>query len=136
MTADDKYSLLKKGNLVQDFKMQLSRKRKIFSKYFFIFFFFFFFLYFLNLDSMLNIFKQKWPSYYMYFWTYVLPITWLDKRLKSPFSEDPSTSDMVNGPKNVEIWTTAPLPYLLNPVKGVQLEKVSLSDMQNLRTII
>ena len=132
MTADDKYSLLKKGNLVQDFKMQLSRKRKIFSKYFF----FFFFLYFLNLDSMLNIFKQKWPSYYMYFWTYVLPITWLDKRLKSPFSEDPSTSDMVNGPKNVEIWTTAPLPYLLNPVKGVQLEKVSLSDMQNLRTII
>ena len=134
MTADDKYSLLKKGNLVQDFKMQLSRKRKIFSKYFF--FFFFFFLYFLNLDSMLNIFKQKWPSYYMYFWTYVLPITWLDKRLKSPFSEDPSTSDMVNGPKNVEIWTTAPLPYLLNPVKGVQLEKVSLSDMQNLRTII
>ena len=135
MTADDKYSLLKKGNLVQDFKMQLSTKRKIFSKYFF-FFFFFFFLYFLNLDSMLNIFKQKWPSYYMYFWTYVLPITWLDKRLKSPFSEDPSTSDMVNGPKNVEIWTTAPLPYLLNPVKGVQLEKVSLSDMQNLRTII
>ena len=135
MTADDKYSLLKKGNLVQDFKMQLSRKRKIFSKYFFIFFYFFF-LYFLNLDSMLNIFKQKWPSYYMYFWTYVLPITWLDKRLKSPFSEDPSTSDMVNGPKNVEIWTTAPLPYLLNPVKGVQLEKVSLSDMQNLRTII
>ena len=135
MTADDKYSLLKKGNLVQDFKMQLSRKRKIFSKYFFIFFIFFF-LYFLNLDSMLNIFKQKWPSYYMYFWTYVLPITWLDKRLKSPFSEDPSTSDMVNGPKNVEIWTTAPLPYLLNPVKGVQLEKVSLSDMQNLRTII
>ena len=131
MTADDKYSLLKKGNLVQDFKMQLSRKRKIFSKYFF-----FFFLYFLNLDSMLNIFKQKWPSYYMYFWTYVLPITWLDKRLKSPFSEDPSTSHMVNGPKNVEIWTTAPLPYLLNPVKGVQLEKVSLSDMQNLRTII
>ena len=134
MTADDKYSLLKKGNLVQDFKMQLSRKRKIFSKYFFFFFFFFFF--FLNLDSMLNIFKQKWPSYYMYFWTYVLPITWLDKRLKSPFSEDPSTSDMVNGPKNVEIWTTAPLPYLLNPVKGVQLEKVSLSDMKNLRTII
>ena len=133
MAADDKYSLLKKGNLVQDFKMQLSRKRKIFSKYFF---FFFFFLYFLNLDSMLNIFKQKWPSYYMYFWTYVLPITWLDKRLKSPFLEDPSTSDMVNGPKNVEIWTTAPLPYLLNPVKGVQLEKVSLSDMQNLRTII
>ena len=25
---------------------------------------------------------------------------WLDKCLKSPLSEDPSTSDMVNGPKH------------------------------------
>ena len=36
----------------------------------------------------------------MYFWTYGLRNTWLDKCLKSPFSEDPSTSNMVNGPKN------------------------------------
>ena len=36
----------------------------------------------------------------MYFWTYGLRNTWLDKCLKSLFSEDPSTSNMVNGPKN------------------------------------
>ena len=33
----------------------------------------------------------------MYFWTYRLRKTWLDKYLKSRFSEDPSTSNMVNG---------------------------------------
>ena len=36
----------------------------------------------------------------MYFWTYGLRKTWLDKCLKSPVSEDPSTSNMVNGPKH------------------------------------
>ena len=36
----------------------------------------------------------------MYFWTYGLRKTWLGKRLKSPLSEDPSTSNMVNGPKH------------------------------------
>ena len=34
----------------------------------------------------------------MYFWTYRLLKTWLDKSLRSPVSEDPS-SNMVNGPK-------------------------------------
>ena len=33
----------------------------------------------------------------MCFWTYGLQKTWLDKRLKSPLSEDPFTSNMVNG---------------------------------------
>ena len=32
----------------------------------------------------------------MYFWTYELRKTWLDKCLKSPVSEDPSTSNTVN----------------------------------------
>ena len=36
----------------------------------------------------------------MYFWTCGLPKTWLDKRLKSPVSEHPLTSQMVNGPKH------------------------------------
>ena len=35
----------------------------------------------------------------IYLWTYGLHKTWLDKCLKSPVSEDPSTSNMVNGPK-------------------------------------
>ena len=36
----------------------------------------------------------------MYFRTYELQKTWLDKCLKSPVSEDPLTSNMVNGPKH------------------------------------
>ena len=37
LTADDKYSLLNRGNLLQHFQMQLSQKRKIFSGFFFAF---------------------------------------------------------------------------------------------------
>ena len=36
----------------------------------------------------------------MYFWSYGFWKTWLDKCLKSPASEDPSTSNMVNRPKH------------------------------------
>ena len=36
----------------------------------------------------------------MYFRTYGLGKRWLDKCLKSPVSEVPSTSNMVNGPKH------------------------------------
>ena len=37
MTAENKYSLLNGDNLQQHFQMQLSQKRKIFSKFFFEF---------------------------------------------------------------------------------------------------
>ena len=37
LTADDNYSILKRGNLLQHFQMQLSKKQKIFSQFFFIF---------------------------------------------------------------------------------------------------
>ena len=36
----------------------------------------------------------------MYFLSYGLRKTWLDKYLKSPVSEDPPTSSMVNGSKH------------------------------------
>ena len=36
----------------------------------------------------------------------------------------------------VEIWTTAPLPYLLIILKAIQVEKIPVSDMQNLTTIL
>ena len=35
LTADDKYSLLKRGNLHQHFKTELSQKQKTFSQFFF-----------------------------------------------------------------------------------------------------
>ena len=36
----------------------------------------------------------------MYFRNYGLPKTWLDQCLKSPISEDPTKSNMVNAPKH------------------------------------
>ena len=35
----------------------------------------------------------------MYFGNYGLPKTWLDQYVKSPVSENPSESNMVNAPK-------------------------------------
>ena len=58
----------------------------------------------------------------------------LDKCLKSPLSEDPSTSNMVDGPKHWRKLDDRPLPYLLIAVKAIQSEKICLIDMQNLRT--
>ena len=37
MTADDKYSVLNRGNLLQRFQMQLSQKRRTFPEFFFAF---------------------------------------------------------------------------------------------------
>ena len=36
----------------------------------------------------------------MYFRNYGLPKTWLEQCLKSPVSEDPTKSNMVNAPKH------------------------------------
>ena len=60
---------------------------------------------------------------------------WLDQCLKSPVSEDPSKSNMINAPKYLEISMAAPLPYLLIAVKAIDFQKVSVSDMQNLNNV-
>ena len=39
------------------------------------------------------------------------------------------------GPNTVEIWTAPPLPYLLMTVKAIELEKISLSNMQSLKNV-
>ena len=92
MTADDKYSLLNKGNLLQYFQTQFSKNPNIFPRPFLSF-----------SKSILNfehIQGKRWPSYLMYFWTYGLRKTCLDKCLKDPLSEDPSITNMVNGSKH------------------------------------
>ena len=38
------------------------------------------------------------------------------------------------GPNIVGIWKAAPLPYLLINVKAFELQKVSVSYMQNFKT--
>ena len=48
----------------------------------------------------LNIFEKRWPSGLMYFQKKGPQKKWLDKRLKSPVWDDPSTGNMVNGSKH------------------------------------
>ena len=38
-------------------------------------------------------------------------------------------------PNIVEIGVAEPIPYLLIPVQAIDFQKVSVSDMQNLKTV-
>ena len=49
----------------------------------------------------------------MYFRNSRLQKTWLDQCLKSPVSEDPTKSNMVNAPKLSSNLKNTSLPYLL-----------------------
>ena len=71
----------------------------------------------------------------MYFRNYGLPKTWLNQRLKSPVSEDPKKSNMVNASKHCSNLKDTSLPHLLITGKSIVLQKVSVSDIQNLKTV-
>ena len=71
----------------------------------------------------------------MYFRNYGLPKTWLDQSLKSPVSEDPTKSNMVNAPKYCSNLKDTSLPYLLITGKSIVLQKVSVSDIQHLKAV-
>ena len=71
----------------------------------------------------------------MCFRNYGFRKTSLNKSLKSPCSENPSTGDMVSVQETFEIWTTTPLPYLLITLQDIELEKIYLSDMPSLRNV-
>ena len=51
----------------------------------------------------------------MYFRTYGLGKMWLDKCLKSPLSEDPSTSNMVNGWKHCSKLNDSNFTIFIDP---------------------
>ena len=71
----------------------------------------------------------------MYFRNYGLPKTWLDQCLKSTVSEDPTKSNMVNTPKHCSNLKDTSLQYLLISGRSIALQKVSVSDVQNLKTV-
>ena len=50
----------------------------------------------------------------MCFGNYGLPKTWLDKCVKSPVSEDPSKSNMVNAPKNCSDLNDSPFTIFID----------------------
>ena len=71
----------------------------------------------------------------MSFRNYGLPKTWLDQCLKSPVSEDPTKSNMVNAPKHCSNLKDTSLPYLLITGKSIVLKKVCVSHNQNVKTV-
>ena len=71
----------------------------------------------------------------MYYRNYGLPKTWLHQCLKSPVSEDPTKTNMVNAPKHCSNLKDTSLPYLLITGKSIVLQKVSVSAAENLKTV-
>ena len=71
----------------------------------------------------------------MYFRKYRLRKTRLDKCLESPVLEDHSTNNMVNEPKHGFNLNGSTFTVLLITGKVIELEKVTLSDMQSLETV-
>ena len=57
----------------------------------------------------------------MYYRNYGLPKTWLHQCLKSPVSEDPTKSNMVNAHKHCSNLKDTSLPYLLITGKSIVL---------------
>ena len=71
----------------------------------------------------------------MYFRNYGISKTCLDQCLKSPVSEDPTKSNMVNAPKHCSNLKDTSLPYLLITGKSIASQKVFVSYMQNLKAL-
>ena len=72
----------------------------------------------------------------MYFRNYGHQKTWLDQCLKSPVSEDPTKSNMVNAAKLCSNLKDTSLPYLLITGKSIVLQNVSVSHIQNLKSVL
>ena len=90
LTIGDNYSLVSRDNWMQTIQMHLSIKGKIFSE---------FLSTFLESALIYEHFEKIWLSELMDFRNYRQRKTCLDKILKGLIWEDPSTCDMVNGPK-------------------------------------
>ena len=54
----------------------------------------------------------------MYFWTYGLQDTWLDKYLKRDTREVPLTSNMVNGPKHCSELNESSFTKFIDPCES------------------
>ena len=127
LSVRGKYSPLNRDNLTQPIKMQLSQKQKPFSQFFAAF-----------LKSSLNFehFQKKDDSH-----------SWCNSEItaskkhgyinvyKVTFQGILRKAIWYTRPNIVEICMSAPLPYLLINVQAIALQKVSVSDMQNLKAV-
>ena len=91
LDSDDKYPVLNNDNLTIPIQMQLSVKKKVFLNLFLLFW---------SQAVILNLLKKSMTLIAFVFRKLRTPKTWLDKCLKSSFSEDPSTSNMADVAKH------------------------------------
>ena len=120
LTSDDKYSLLNSDAVISETKnnfgtcfciSEIYLKSWTFSK------------------KKINVIADEFPILRA-------PKTVLKPNLyKVPFQRTLWQSTFEGWPNTVEIWTAAPLAYLLITVKAIDLGKICLSDMQILKTI-
>ena len=118
LSADEKYSVLNRDSLTQPIQMQLSEKQKTFSWYFFAIF---------KCSLNFELFQKKDDSN-----------SWCNSEVTDSgthSSDYPSKKTWYTSPNNFQISTAKPVPYFLINVKAVQLQKLSVSDMQNLKTV-
>ena len=120
LTVDNKYSLGNIEILREPFQMQLSKRQTTFSQIF---------APCLISKPVFDRFEKKiWPSWLIYFRIYGLRKTWLDKCLKSPVKEHPST---VNMPNTTSIFTASLLSNLFITLGEIQLQNLSVSDVKS-----
>ena len=91
LAADEEYPVVNRNNLKLPIEMQLSKKQKSFSQ---------FLPTFLKFRLDFKHFEKKMTLIAFVFLKVRTPKTWLDKCLKSPVSEDTSTSNMTDVPKH------------------------------------
>ena len=127
LTDDDKYCLLYRDNLTQPIQILLSQKQNNFSQFFSAFLKFA-----LNFEHSR---KKDDPHSRC-----ISQISVSEKGdqinvCKIRFKTSLAQKIWQKCQKTVEICKGLPLPYLLIPVELIQLEKVYVSAMQNLRTL-
>ena len=122
--ADDKYSLLNRDNLTQPIQIQLSQKQKTFSRFFSaVFKSRLNFEHFqTNMTLIANVFPKLRNPKYVVRYTF-----------QSLASQYPSRSNMVKAPKYSSDLHGSTFTIFI--AKDIEFEKVTLSDMQNLKTI-
>ena len=114
MTADDKYSLLNTDNLKQANQAQLSQKQNFFSHFFFDF---------SNLVQILKIFKKYMTLIADVYPKLRVPKNMVNQCLKSPVWEDPSKSNMANGPKHCWNHNDSTFTILIDHCEGNWVSK-------------
>ena len=127
LNDDDKYSLLYRDNLTQQFQILLSQKKKTFPELFSAF-----------LKSTLNFehFQKKdYPHSRCISQILVSEKGDSINIRKIPFKRSLPQKTWQKSSKTVEIWATLPLPYFFMPVKIIQSEKFFFNAMQNLKGV-